>query len=176
MNYGRLKNISNNLFCPLLPLAIICDLDRLSHKEVSRMMWCRRLKQNLYELCSSICNHKLDVKLSSDVRNLCITISWYMRNLSFTTSLVSSARVMSFDIQCSGGKIGSIIISELPFSPLISTEATLKLPPHWLQILLPRHFVSSISSLSLRLTTRSMSVTPSRISWDIEFHVKYSEE
>jgi len=92
------------------------------------------------------------------------TSSWYIRNRSFTTCSVSSARVISFDAQCAGGKSGAIDISGLPFSPLMLISAILKFPPHWLQILLPRHFSSSISSLSFRLTTRSISVTPSSIS------------
>lgn len=70
-------------------------------------------------------------------------------------------------MQCSGGRSGGIAIPGLPFSPLISMEATLKLPPHWLQILLPRHLASSTSSLSFKLTTSSISVTPSSISCHI---------
>lgn len=104
------------------------------------------------------------------LRNGCITISWYIRKRSFTTSSVSSARVTSFDLHCVGGGSGAINIPGLPFSPLTFMEATLKFFPHWLQILLPRHFASSTSSLSLRFTTRSMSVTPSNISWQIRIH------
>lgn len=92
------------------------------------------------------------------------TKSWYTRSRSFTTSSVSSALVISFDSHCGGGSSGGMYIRGSPFSPSISMEATLKFPPHWLHILLPRHFASKASSRSLRLITKSISVTPSSIS------------
>ena len=98
-------------------------------------------------------------------RKLWNTVSLYIRRRSFTTSSVSSERVISLEAQFWGGRRGAIFIPGLPFSPLMSMEAILKFPPHWLQILLPRHFWSSTSSLSFRLITKSMSVTPSSISY-----------
>lgn len=97
------------------------------------------------------------------------TVSLYTRRRSFTTSSVSSERVISLAAQFGGGRRGAIFIPGLPFSPLMSMEATLKFPPHWLQILLPRHFLSSTSSLSFKLITKSMSVTPSSISYRKEW-------
>ena len=92
------------------------------------------------------------------------TFSLYIRSRSVTTVSVSSDRVTSFDIQCDGGRSGAMLIPGFPFSPLTLMEATLKFFPHSLQILLPRHFSSNTSSRSFRLTTKSMSVTPSNIS------------
>ena len=100
----------------------------------------------------------------SNLRLVEHTKSWYTRNRSFTTSSVSSGLVISFDSHCGGGSSGGMYIRGPPFSPSISMEATLKFPPHWLHILLPRHFASRASSRSLRLITKSISVTPSSIS------------
>jgi hypothetical protein len=92
------------------------------------------------------------------------TKSWYTRSRSFTTSSVSSDLVISFDSHSGGGNSGGRYIRAPPFSPSISMEATLKFPPHWLHILLPRHLESRASSRSLRLITKSIFVAPSSIS------------
>lgn len=93
------------------------------------------------------------------------TFSLYTRSRSLTTGSVSSDLVMSLEAQFGGGRSGAILIAGRPFFSSALMDATLKPFPHWLQILRPRHFSSKTSSRSLRLTTKSMSVTSSSISW-----------
>lgn len=92
------------------------------------------------------------------------TLSQYILSLSLTIASVSSARVINFDIHCEGGLSGAMLILGAPFSPATSIDATLKFFPHSLQILRPRHFSTNTRSGSLRLTTKSMSVTSVSIS------------
>ncbi|MFS7968488.1 hypothetical protein Hanom_Chr09g00798051 [Helianthus anomalus] len=53
------------------------------------------------------------------------TFSLYIRRRSFTTSSVSSDRVMSFDAQCEGGRRGGMYIAGFSLSALMSMQATL---------------------------------------------------
>ena len=121
-------------------------------------------------LDGTLCIHRCLTNASSlnSSKRMEHTFSLYIRSRSVTTVSVSSDRVTSFDIQCEGGRSGAMLIPGFPFSPLTLMEATLKFFPHSLQILLPRHFSSNTSSRSFRLTTKSMSVTPSNISWEHE--------